>query len=477
MAIASSSRCSGGGDSVALLHVLARLAPRLRIELHAHGVDHGRRPEASAELDLAGELAARLGVPFTRSLLAVPEEATSRRAPETRATPRSTPWQTNSARAGWRRHTTPSDRAETLLLRLLRGCQSARPRRPAGRVRAQTATLHPLTEERDRAASRAARPRRTLSDPSNTDPAFSAHAHPQRAPATAGANGPGAARRLNLLADECSETFAPVVTDAQGRDLNLGRTQAAQIRRAQKLGQPDARIWLPGGLELQVARGGLVEWAEDETRVSGDSTQRIRHNRRYEPARNLGRRDESSPVGGAKPTKSDYLPTESNIGRIDPAVILCRHSLLLSGWPLSVSGNADTFQGVTPRRSNQWLDCLGQPSHDAPPLSDSRDISLLTSLVFSEPVGPPRLLSEATAQDAAHLGRSLVAFLAISAIFQCQRAAQKQRPFSDFIELVKAPKDKPHVESVDIRDREYSFVVKRPGAQGAPSAESRSGRS
>src|SRR6185436_7229171 len=41
-------------------------------------------------------------------------------------------------------------------------------------------------------------------------------------------------------------------------------------------------------------------------------------------------------------------------------------------------------------------------------------------------------------------------------------------PFSEFIERGKAPKDKPHVESVDIRDREYNFVIKRPGTQGAP---------
>jgi cell division protease FtsH len=62
----------------------------------------------------------------------------------------------------------------------------------------------------------------------------------------------------------------------------------------------------------------------------------------------------------------------------------------------------------------------------------------------------------------------IVAFLAIWQFLVPAGQPKKQRPFSDFIELVKAPKDKPHVESVDIRDREYSFVVKRPGAQGAP---------
>jgi len=62
---------SGGGDSMALLHVLARLAPELGIQLWAHGVDHGLRPEAAAELDLAEQLARELGVPFSRSLLGI----------------------------------------------------------------------------------------------------------------------------------------------------------------------------------------------------------------------------------------------------------------------------------------------------------------------------------------------------------------------------------------------------------------------
>ena len=62
----------------------------------------------------------------------------------------------------------------------------------------------------------------------------------------------------------------------------------------------------------------------------------------------------------------------------------------------------------------------------------------------------------------------IVAFLAIWQFLVPAGQPRKQRPFSEFIELVKASKDKPHVESVEIRDREYSFVIKRPGSQGAP---------
>jgi cell division protease FtsH len=61
----------------------------------------------------------------------------------------------------------------------------------------------------------------------------------------------------------------------------------------------------------------------------------------------------------------------------------------------------------------------------------------------------------------------IVAFLAIWQFLVPASQPRKQRPFSEFIELVKAPKDKPHVESVEIRDGEYQFVIKRPGSQGA----------
>src|SRR5262245_9468942 len=41
---------SGGPDSMALLHVLAKLAPRIGARVAAHGVDHGLRAAAADEL-------------------------------------------------------------------------------------------------------------------------------------------------------------------------------------------------------------------------------------------------------------------------------------------------------------------------------------------------------------------------------------------------------------------------------------------
>lgn len=56
---------SGGGDSIALLHVMQRVAPHAGWDLHAVTVDHGLRPEAAAEAAGVAEYCATLGVPHT----------------------------------------------------------------------------------------------------------------------------------------------------------------------------------------------------------------------------------------------------------------------------------------------------------------------------------------------------------------------------------------------------------------------------
>ena len=55
---------SGGPDSLCLLHLLARLAPALELNLVALHVDHGLRPEAKQEALRAKALAQQAGVPF-----------------------------------------------------------------------------------------------------------------------------------------------------------------------------------------------------------------------------------------------------------------------------------------------------------------------------------------------------------------------------------------------------------------------------
>ena len=49
----------------------------------------------------------------------------------------------------------------------------------------------------------------------------------------------------------------------------------------------------------------------------------------------------------------------------------------------------------------------------------------------------------------------IVAFLAIWQVLNPDTARTPDRSYSDFISLVKAPRDQPHIEEVEIKDREY----------------------
>ncbi|HVH06831.1 MAG TPA: ATP-binding protein, partial [Myxococcota bacterium] len=63
--------CSGGVDSTVLVHGLARLAPRARVQLSVGHVHHGLRgPEADEDLAAAERLAGKLGLPFEATRLA-----------------------------------------------------------------------------------------------------------------------------------------------------------------------------------------------------------------------------------------------------------------------------------------------------------------------------------------------------------------------------------------------------------------------
>jgi tRNA(Ile)-lysidine synthase len=240
---------SGGGDSMALLHVLARLAPELGIQLWAHGVDHGLRPEAAAELDLAEQLARELGVPFSRSLLGISDggnlQARAREA-------RYAALDAEAALVGARWVATAhhaDDRAETLILRILRGTG---PRGLAVLPAAAERRLRPLIRSPKSAISRhlARHGLCHASDPSNHHPRFMRSRVRHELMPLMEALAPGISERLNLLADDWTDPLPAVVTDAQGRELPVRRSQAAQIRRAQKLGHRGARIWLPGGMEV-----------------------------------------------------------------------------------------------------------------------------------------------------------------------------------------------------------------------------------
>jgi tRNA(Ile)-lysidine synthase len=233
---------SGGPDSMALLHALARLAPELGCRLTAHGVDHGLRPEAGAELGLAEDFANRLGVPFSRSSVALEPggdlQARARRA-------RLVALREAAARAGASRIATghhADDRAETVLLRLLRG---SGPRGLACLPPRAGEFIRPLLLAR-RADIDAHLRRHGVPfslDPSNRDPRFlRARVRYELLPLLFELS-PGIVGHLTGLADD-------LIAEGEGPEEGLRRAHRQALRRAGRLGKPGLWLRLSGGREV-----------------------------------------------------------------------------------------------------------------------------------------------------------------------------------------------------------------------------------
>jgi tRNA(Ile)-lysidine synthase len=164
---------SGGPDSIALLHVLALLQKKLGYTLVAHGVDHGLRDEARAELDLAERLAERMGVPFgrTRVTVAAGGNLQARARTARYEALRDAAKQAGAPVIATAHHA--DDRAETFLLRLLRGSGPTGLAVLPPRARGED-LVRPLLRARrsDIEAHLVRHSLEAASDPSNRDPRF-----------------------------------------------------------------------------------------------------------------------------------------------------------------------------------------------------------------------------------------------------------------------------------------------------------------
>jgi len=163
--------CSGGGDSVALAHLLATLRTELGISLSMAAVDHGLRPEAAEEARTVVRLGERLGIPTRVLEVEVPSgnlQAAARRA-------RYAALRDLARRQGAQRVATGhtmDDQAETVLMRLAQGGSLA----GLGAIAARRAdgVVRPLLDcrRRELRAHLDAHGLPWVEDPSNEEPRF-----------------------------------------------------------------------------------------------------------------------------------------------------------------------------------------------------------------------------------------------------------------------------------------------------------------
>jgi tRNA(Ile)-lysidine synthase len=245
---------SGGPDSTALLHGLARLAAQQGFRVLGAGIDHGLRPEAAAELGLAARVAEGANVPFfARHLTISPGGNLQARARTARHTALVALAEEHGASRIATGHTA-DDRAETLLLRLLRGAGPRGlavlpPEAPSPVPAPPTLRLiRPLFRAR-RSDVLAHLTRHGLpfaSDPSNQDPRFlRSRVRAELMPLLVDL-APGIVPHLGHLAD----MLAHEVDDPELSDL--GRAQRLALLDAARRGHDSVTLRLAGGRDRAV---------------------------------------------------------------------------------------------------------------------------------------------------------------------------------------------------------------------------------
>ena len=231
---------SGGPDSMALMHVMARLRHKLGVELAAHCVNHGLRSEAEGEAALAAALAEQLSIPFGVTTLQVAPgpNVMARARNERMAALRAAAGRAGATRIALGHHA--DDRAETVLMRMLRGAG------PAG-----LAAMGPLSEDRIRPFIRARRmdvlrhlERHEIAfaqDPTNRDRRYLRTVVREELLPSMERLSPRVVEHLCDLADDLGalglRSPAPC----------YNRTQLRALARAAAGNDPNIRVSLPGG--------------------------------------------------------------------------------------------------------------------------------------------------------------------------------------------------------------------------------------
>ena len=237
---------SGGGDSVALLHLLAAWRAEGGPDLAAVTVDHGLRPEAEAEAEVVAVACAGLGVPHTVLRWQGWDRRGNLQDAARRARQRLiADWAAGQGVGAVALGHTADDQAETVLLRLARGSGVDGLSGMAAERRAEGVLwLRPLLEVRREALRDWLRVRGIgwAEDPSNGDPRF---------------DRVKARQALAALAPLGLDVAGLLDTAARMRMAREALAQAAQTA-ARRLGRIDA-----GDVVLAAGFAGLPE----ETRL------------------------------------------------------------------------------------------------------------------------------------------------------------------------------------------------------------------
>ena len=265
---------SGGGDSAALLHALACARDRTGLVLFAHGVNHGLRPEAASELELARQCAERCQVPYSESSLRLQSGGNLQARARTAryASLRRAAAQVGADWIATGHHA--DDRAETVIMRLLRG---AGPRGLAVLPARAGELLRPMIRAR-RADVLAHLHRHAVlfaEDPSNQDRRYLRVRVRREVMPLLESLSPRLVEHLCALADQVDAPAPPELFDFGGRPVPLGREHTTQIQRARRLRLSGVRVRLPGGREIAVdPRSGKITLDEPRPVAAGRSSGR-----------------------------------------------------------------------------------------------------------------------------------------------------------------------------------------------------------
>lgn len=233
---------SGGPDSMALLDVLGRLRKSIGFELLALSLNHGLRSEAAAEVSLVETFCSTHDIPFATQELGLSAGGNLQgRAREARY---QALWIMAEARLGPGCYLATAhhkdDRAETVLLRMLRGtsleglavfrAQHDRLLRPMLRATRKDVEVH---------IQRHGVP--FVTDPSNCDPRFLRVRVRQELLPLLRDLGSGIVDHLEGLADDAGRLDEPG---------GLNREQREQLRAALKNPQMNLNLLITGGIRL-----------------------------------------------------------------------------------------------------------------------------------------------------------------------------------------------------------------------------------